>query len=388
VQHAWFLDNTASLDGGGLYARGGGLNVQLAKFKNNTCSNNGGGLYLEGMHTVAIDQVSAPWPSVMEDPWPLSITENECENGYGGGLFITNCPAVWMNRLSIYSNRAMAAAGAYIDTAFLESRNALFARNDPDVYAAAGALMLVNSTCAVFQTTIVDNEETAIAMDSNTTLALEESIVWNHQTQIWGGGSPGTAQVYYCCIQDPSYSPVFNTTSNPCLYPNYHLRYNSPCIDLGALAMGYDFDHETRIFQNDAGFDEFVDMDLDRLPNIVETATGTWVDEMNTGTSWIDADWDDDGYNDGMEWLAGTDPFDSASYLGFVNVLPIGTNCHLTWQGGTGRDQFIMVATNVPNPVWHTIYTNVAPAGITNTATLGAAGNPLIFAVGVKDPVP
>jgi hypothetical protein len=55
---------------------------------------------------------------------------------------------------------------------------------------------------------------------------------------------------------------------------------------------------------------DLLDSDGDGLLNSVETNTGSFVDESDTGTDPFDADWDDDGLNDGAEVSLETDPFD------------------------------------------------------------------------------
>jgi hypothetical protein len=57
-----------------------------------------------------------------------------------------------------------------------------------------------------------------------------------------------------------------------------------------------------------------VDTDQDLLPDEVETNTGTFVDENDTGTDPNDPDTDDDGVLDGIEVALGTDPLNPASF--------------------------------------------------------------------------
>ena len=53
-----------------------------------------------------------------------------------------------------------------------------------------------------------------------------------------------------------------------------------------------------------------IDRDEDTLKNGVETNTGTFVNGDDTGTSPALADTDGDGFDDGEEVLAGSDPTD------------------------------------------------------------------------------
>jgi hypothetical protein len=55
---------------------------------------------------------------------------------------------------------------------------------------------------------------------------------------------------------------------------------------------------------------DLLDSDGDGLLNSVETNTGSFVDENDTGTDPFDADSDDDGVEDGAEVALGTDLFD------------------------------------------------------------------------------
>ncbi len=56
-----------------------------------------------------------------------------------------------------------------------------------------------------------------------------------------------------------------------------------------------------------------IDRDEDTLGNGVETNTGTFIDANDTGTNPALADTDGDGFDDGVEVAAGSDPNDSGS---------------------------------------------------------------------------
>lgn len=80
------------------------------------------------------------------------------------------------------------------------------------------------------------------------------------------------------------------------------------------------------------------DQDGDGLPDAVETGTGVWVSETNTGTRPDRADSDGDGVPDGAEIEAGTDPNDPADTPGFTaaRLLPGGV-VELHWLARPGR---------------------------------------------------
>jgi hypothetical protein len=70
------------------------------------------------------------------------------------------------------------------------------------------------------------------------------------------------------------------------------------------------------------GCDE--DDDDDGLLDVVETLTGIFASASDTGTDPLDADSDADGYRDGEEVAAGSDPNDPASIPGVASLPTIG----------------------------------------------------------------
>jgi len=63
-----------------------------------------------------------------------------------------------------------------------------------------------------------------------------------------------------------------------------------------------------------------IDDDNDGLLDTVETNTGIFVDENDTGSDPLDADSDDDGVDDGQEVIDGTDPNNALSYVTVPSV--------------------------------------------------------------------
>ena len=67
-----------------------------------------------------------------------------------------------------------------------------------------------------------------------------------------------------------------------------------------------------------------IDRDEDDLGNGVETNTGTFVNGQDTGTNPALADTDGDGFDDGVEVAAGSDPNSAASIPGVVPIPALG----------------------------------------------------------------
>jgi hypothetical protein len=97
------------------------------------------------------------------------------------------------------------------------------------------------------------------------------------------------------------------------------IRIGSDETAVGAPTSDRDFRgviDEVRIMGSPLNSSQFLfpigvfDSDGDGLLNSVETDTGTFVDENDTGTDPFDADTDDDGIEDGAEITQGTDPLD------------------------------------------------------------------------------
>ncbi|HMO66474.1 MAG TPA: hypothetical protein PKE47_14840, partial [Verrucomicrobiota bacterium] len=80
------------------------------------------------------------------------------------------------------------------------------------------------------------------------------------------------------------------------------------------------------------------DRDGDGLPDAVETGTGVWVSETNTGTRPDLDDSDGDGVPDGAEIEAGTDPNDPADTPGFTAArLAADGAVEVRWLAKPGR---------------------------------------------------
>jgi hypothetical protein len=137
-------------------------------------------------------------------------------------------------------------------------------------------------------------------------------IIWDNQTSSGVQLSECTPPIY-SCVQDWTGGGTGNITSDPMFVDpsngDYHLRPDSPCIDVGTpyyLFAEYlaDIDGQCRLVGGsvDMGSDEYgssPDSDSDLLSDAAEASYGSDTDDPDT---------DGDGLRDGVEVLRGTDP--------------------------------------------------------------------------------
>jgi hypothetical protein len=160
---------------------------------------------------------------------------------------------------------------------------------------------------------------------------------------------------------------------------DYHLRIDSPCIDMGANAetnSTTDLEGNPRVANAsvDMGAYEFIpqvgaDTDADDMPD-------TWEYDHFDGNADATADADSDQLSNLGEYIAGTDPTNSASYLHITSctLTNNGTQMQIIWSPSiSGRIYGIFSTTNLmtdfsdtgishPYPDTHTMVTNQAPS--------------------------
>ncbi|MBU0678408.1 MAG: hypothetical protein KJ626_09840 [Verrucomicrobia bacterium] len=376
VENAYFWENRAGGNGGALGMNGTCLLVNRAAFLDNSATNRGGAIWAYGNKFVWIAQTNAPWYKPGSH-WPLRFERNMA-GGDGGSFWFEQCPDVRVWLAAVVSNEAQAAGGFYALNSTVDTRHSLYAHNSARASFAAGAQQYWGSTGFVYCCTLYNNDEVGV-QDDLADLTVDHSIVWGHSfSQISSLASP---TVEYNCIQD-GYPGTGNFTNNPKLKSDYHLSWDSPCIEKGDFAIGVipDIDGEQRQFQIDPGWDEFVDTDMDRLPNYVEDGGGVWVDEFRTGTSWLDSDSDDDGMKDGDEWIADVDPNDADSILGVSDIERISGFTRVTWVGGSAAHQ-VLEYTGAGDTNWQISVHDLPPTPKTNSWDAGNVANDLMFRV-------
>ncbi|MCP4453236.1 MAG: hypothetical protein GY809_17385, partial [Planctomycetes bacterium] len=137
---------------------------------------------------------------------------------------------------------------------------------------------------------------------SSDNLTIHDSILWSNSPGAIPDPDYGDYAIRYCCIQD-MLAGEGNFTEDPLLTSDGHLTMASPCIDAATpgrrMVTGVDVDGEKRrIGANvDIGADEYLDSDLDGLPDWFEREVDPNGLAMNP-----DDDLDSDGYTNIEEY--------------------------------------------------------------------------------------
>jgi alpha-tubulin suppressor-like RCC1 family protein len=149
---------------------------------------------------------------------------------------------------------------------------------------------------------------TALESSSSFQIAAPQGASWEVESLLpWitiTSASSGTGNV------NVSYTAVANHTGET-RSGLIRVTFDSPVID--------PIDHTV----TQPAIDPETDIDNDGLKDIVETNTGTFVSENDTGTDPRSADSDGDTYDDGKEVTLGSNPLDPDSLPPFVNVIEI-----------------------------------------------------------------
>jgi predicted outer membrane repeat protein len=303
LDRVWFQRNEAQSNGGALYAtgpttlsgvslisntafagQGGGafvgspVVVMGGSYVDNFASNSGGAIFAPGIHLDSAhldsNRTAGSGGAVHADNALLWINRSELRNNQagqrGGGAYATGsfniANSVFLN------NEAFASGGGLYHENAGNGRvvNSLFARNRGNESGAALVLMASASTVDIVHTTIVDQPRNAdIGINnSGASLNISNTIIAGHATGI---NSLAFTQHGYMLYFDNG-APIqgnFNTagpiiTGTDPLFANvaaddYHLRFNSPAINVGANAGVFnDFDGQPRPIGPgfDIGFDE------------------------------------------------------------------------------------------------------------------------------------
>jgi poly(beta-D-mannuronate) lyase len=184
-------------------------------------------------------------------------------------------------------------------------------------------------------------------------LGFPTNIIW--QGNIFFGGTLGITLPASNSFVDPLLSPAADGLYRPAT--------NSPVIDaaLGSYTnVVDDMDGQPRVEVKDIGADEFSADPITRGP----------VKLSDVGP--VDPDSDGDGLTDLQEYLAGTDPNDSASTFRITAIAQEGNDIRITWIMGAGKTNALQAA----GDNYSAIFTITNTTGtMTNYLDVGTATN-------------
>ncbi|MFH0881219.1 MAG: thrombospondin type 3 repeat-containing protein [Lentisphaerota bacterium] len=340
-----FLNNAAGLAGGGIYVTECSVEASKSSFIRNRAGIIGGGVFGIG-HT---------YINVNTPPDTQAYTAS---NGWTS-LFFENRPDALVGS---YYSRATILGVAFV------SNNLMAVDFNLSSYDVRGTLIdeyagfcfsFTSATGSIGNCTLYGS----INMSDHCVLAMTNSIAI---------GSINTNEnclvtLDYCDTPN-AWPGVGNITNYPVLFGNYHQMHNSPTRNTGAPVDDpflRDIDGELRFGSaSDIGCDEYVDDDNDHLPNIMETGTGHIDGDFAMGSNPSNPDSDGDGYLDGDEWAADTDPNQSGSCLRFIQMKNEDSSLQLYWQGGMRVYQYLEGCTNILSDEWYPITSFTPPTAI------------------------
>jgi uncharacterized membrane protein len=273
--------NTASGNGGGVYAQGSTINLdEDAEIEYNDAgtdgSGHGGGAYLDAS-SIWSDKASIVFNDAAGYGGGVYATNNSMldmdlggytclgvrcsqlddnnadsdsnNTGYGGGVYARDS-IVDLRQTFIEDNTAVLGGGIYAYDSTVYAYNDLFAENDASGSAGDGVRLYSGASLVGSQNTLADNNaggaSTGRAIDiSSSSLTLGCSIIWGHTSAINVTGE----NVTYSDVQG-GYVGTGNLDVNPLFVSagsdDYHLQDTSPVIDRCISGYSPDFENEPR----------------------------------------------------------------------------------------------------------------------------------------------
>jgi hypothetical protein len=307
---------------------------------------------------------------------------------YGGGA----------NGGTLYNCLVMGNSGDGVEGGTAD--NCVITENAADFAAAGGAHSATLNNCLVFDNSGGGTESGTL---NNCTVAynnpygvetgsFNNTIIYGNGNENYNGAAPFTSYFTDCDITPlPSqHAKVSNVITNAPLFVgtnDFHLQSNSPCINSGnnAPVVGAtDLDGNPRIVGGtvDIGAYEY------QMP--VSQISYAWLEQYglpisaNTDTTDVDGS----AFDVYQDWIAGLNPTNPASVLAMLPSTPTNNPSGLVvnWDSVPGITYFIQSSTNLAQPAFSTIRSNiVGQANVTSFMDTNAVGNgPFFYRVGVQ----
>jgi len=237
IKNCQFKNNTATLSGGAVY---GNISTSFLLEDNtflNNQSSNGGAVAFENAQAVVSDNIfkqnqatngGAIWlngisTDTLEIRW--NTLESNTATANGGGVFIENSNAVVFTRNLVYGNNANAGGGIYLNNSNVGILNNTFYSNSSTnqgggVYSAGGNSVIKNNI-------LWANSGSSSPQIFGTGLVVKYNDIQ--------GGYPGIGNI-------ADYPAFLNTARY-----DFHLKYYSPCINVGDPLSEKDLEGSTAI---------------------------------------------------------------------------------------------------------------------------------------------
>jgi hypothetical protein len=304
--------------------------------------------------------------------------------GSGGGTYLsTNYSCVILS-----NNATMYGAGAYQGTLYNCLLAYNIASNSISFYGEGGGTY--QST--LYDCTVVTNSGTGGGGGIYSGTAYNSILFFNTVTGAVQNAA-NAAQIFYSCIAPtvPQTYDGFDITNDP-MFVNaaagdFHLQYNSPCINAGANAWVFttnDLDGNPRITGYAVDMGAYEKTPASIIPNWWLFKYGL----TNDGSA-DNVDLDGTGVVNWQKWKAGLNPTNAASVLAMSPPPPLNnaSGITVTWQSVTDIVYYVQQSTNLSAlPAFYPIQSNLmGQAGTTSfTDTSATNAGPYFYRIGVQ----
>ena len=394
------VGNHAQADGGGTYMG----TLHDCRVRGNYAGDDGGGVFRALVKRCTITENTANDKGGGVSGGTLhdcTIARNQCANDGGGANSAT------LSNCVVTANNAGDNGGGAADSTLVKC---VVTGNYAERDGGGG------NGCNLDNCIVADNEANDDGGGVDGGVHNNCTVVFNRATDEGGGtrGAVLTNCIVYCnaaatnanyaggslayCCASPNPGSTGCIMADPQLTATYRLKHTSPCIDAGEAAgvPTTDIDNEARwdhpthvnVFSTtDIGADEFVDTDMDDLPDNWEWAVLGHMNaagaddpdedglnhagEYGAGSDPSLRDTDGDGAGDGHEIGAGTSPVDPAQCLRIVDWhTTVGRE--FSWDTVTNRFYTVQTTTD-PCATWSVVpepaYSNMSGTGLRVTYT-------------------